>query len=461
MVDDELDYVFLCCCAYLRICTKNAGLHLFGLVTLFGNDESDLDSFLRLVRRLAEYKQKKAARLARLFRFQLRGINLDCYNEYVMGLFGSKKHEVVLAIEITSGGVAGAFVLLEKSTPPLVVATVRRDFPLREERDVQRMRGEIPATVTELVTELHRVYRGRPTSVRVFLGAPFAHGEMRTAVYEKAKEFAFSEKLARSMMRSQASAPTKASEHDTVIDERVVTVALNGFTVDRPHGISCRTASVEAFFTFSSKALLDEIRDAIHRVFKARISFSGSLMSGFVAMRDIAGLHDALIIDIGAEATEVLLIQNGQSAGTAWLPSGERVFMRDTARMLGKGLVETSSLFALMTGGSLDTRAASKAMSAFDAARSQFRDSLAHALTELAPSRRLPQRIVMLSHQPIATYLADVVSPRGLPEFTAVFAPEGAIIADMKALHGTCRFSDATVRDPRIGVLAIFLARAS
>lgn len=378
-----------------------------------------------------------------------------------MALFGIvNKHEVKLVIEIGSGGVAGAFFVQKKGTPPLIVASVRREFPLRVDASIDRMKADLISDLPELCTQLQKIFSGRPSEILVILGTPWAHGELRTLVYESTKEFPFTEKLGARLIKTELGKINEMGGRK-LIDHRIVGVSLNGFPVARPHGIACRTAAIEAFFSFASKVFTDELRDSIHAIWKSRIVFSSSLLSGFIVMRDIVGsTHDMLMIDLGAEASELLLIEGGVPAGTATIAVGERTFIRDTARALGQSVVEVRSLFMLMQGKSLDTRSAQRVSDAFSVARDAWLEAVKSTLMTLAPARRIPSELVVLSDGSVTRYLIDGIRPAFFPEFTIALREFDVILGDMKALHESCEFASGAMRDARLAMGAIFIQRS-
>lgn len=378
-----------------------------------------------------------------------------------MGLFGiGSKREVKLVIEIGSGGVAGAFFAQKKGMSPLIMASVRREFPLRIDASLDRMKADLVSDLPALCTQLQKIFPGRPSEIHIILGTPWAHGELRTLVYESTKEFPFTEKLGAKLIKTELGRINEMGGRK-LIDHRVVGVSLNGFPVARPQGIACRTAAIETFFSFASKLFTDELRDSIHTIWKSRIVFSSSLLRGFIVMRDIVGsTHDIFMIDVGAEASELLLIEGGVPAGTATISLGERTFIRDAARTLGQSVVETRSLFMLMQGNSLDGRAAERALDAFATARDAWLEAVKTTLMTLMPARRIPAEIVVLSDSPIARYLIEGMRPAFFPEFTIALREFDVILGDMKALHESCEFASGAMRDARLAMGAIFIQRS-
>lgn len=379
-----------------------------------------------------------------------------------MGLFGTKKHETILVIEISSGEVAGAFFLRERGLSPLILDTARREFPRRDFVDPVRLQSDMLTALEDTCAQLQKTFPGRPQSVYVVLGTPWAHVDIRSIEYRSNHDIKFTEKMGMKMMTAEMKKLSAVDISTALMDHRTVQVLLNGYPADKPHGMMCRVVELRALFSFAPEELLSIVRDRIHRTWKAKTNFTSSALSNFVVLRDILpGTGGALIINVGAEATEIVLaLGNGKLSGTATIPVGERTIIRKAGEMLRKGALETDSLFSLMRSGSLDQLALTKADEAFSYAREYWQEGIKTVLHSLVPSRQLPDDILFSSHTPMNEYLRDGMTPNAFPEFTASTPGFNAIIADMNMLHGSCRWKDGAVRDPRIAMDAIFISRS-
>lgn len=363
-----------------------------------------------------------------------------------------------MVLEIGSGTVAGALFMKRKNAVPLIIGTVRRDFPLRDTVSGETMNRDLLEAIDDTCLSLQKTFSGRPSKIYAVLAAPWAHGEIRKISYEGKKDFRFTEKLGLKMMQTEMDRIKNEEKKEMLIDHRVIKVLLNGFPAEHPNDKKCRTAIVEGFFSFAPLVLISEIRDRVHKTWKARVVFSGEMLADFVAMRDIApDVHGMMILDIGAEATELLFMKHDHITGTATFPSGENTVIREAGKLMGKSAVETKSLFSLYLNGSLEDESRAKVEIAFASARSGWQESLKNVMGGLSPGRHVPSEIFFSPTGLVSGYLARSITHEFFPEFISLAKNYHVIIIDMKSLHGFIEFQQGAMRDPSIAMKAIFI----
>lgn len=378
-----------------------------------------------------------------------------------MGLFGTKKHETVLVMELNSGSVSGAFILKEKGQAPLVIDTAKREFSRREIMDPARLKDDLFTALDSVSLQLQKNFHGRPSRIFIILTAPWSHAEIRAVKYESNHDFKFTEKMGMKMVSAEMKKLNHEDPERTLVDHRTVEVLLNGYPTDAPNGKLCRVAELKCLFSFAPLELLSAVRDRLHRTWRASVIFSSVISSDFMVLRDISpGNSEMMIINVGAEMTEVSVLGHGHISGTATFPIGERTFIRASAGILGKSSLETDSLFSLLISRSLESTQMEKAQSAFLSAREKWQAGLKSVLMELCPGRSLPSQIFFSSNSIVTEYFTSDMKSKSFPEFTTAYSGMSAIMIDMNRLHGFVHWKDGAVRDPRIAMNAIFINRS-
>lgn len=378
-----------------------------------------------------------------------------------MRLFGAKKHETILVMEITSGGVVGAFFIREKGEKPTILDAVRRDFLPREQFDPNRLREDMVNALAQVSQQLQKLFHARPDFIYVVLNSPWSHSEISGVLYENKRDFKFTEKFGMKLLAAEKNKLNKKDENLSLIDSRTLEVLLNGYSSPHPNGKLCRTAELRCLFSFASQDILNLVRDSLHRFWKSKVIFTSSILSDYTVVRDLMpASHGVLLINVSSEVTEVTMSHGGQLTGTATFPFGESTFLRESAKVLRKSVIETGSLFSLVQSKSLKEEDYIKSETAFNLSREKWQTLLKEILFELNPARRIPHDVCFSSNSRVSEFLCSGFQSRFFPEFTTTDGGFNAILINMNILHDLCHWRDGVNRDARIAMITIFISRS-
>ena len=355
-----------------------------------------------------------------------------------MGFFSTKiEEEVIAVLDISSGSVSGALFLKDRKKLPFILATASKKIRTRESVNASVLQKEIMETIDHICAELQKNALIKPSKIYCVLSVPWAHGELRSIHLKKEKEFQFTENYAQKLILAEITKLQNEIKKDLqIIDKKITKVSLNGYNVKSPHGQKTTSAVLEIFLSFANKNLIHDIEDKVHKTFKSKIFFTSQMMADFVFARDsMTSSKDALILNIGAEVTEVVFNKGDYMTSTAFFPYGANNLIRSMALKLGKSLGETESLFRLYNDNSLDMQSEELIEGAATFATDAWQSYLKRVLSEVLPTRHLPQTVFVLAPQEVASWIGSKISNEFFPEFTTGHTEFDVIIPSTKTLH--------------------------
>ncbi len=355
-----------------------------------------------------------------------------------MGFFSTKiEEEIIAVLDISSGGVSGVIFLKDKKKLPFVLVTVSKRLPVRAAVDGLRLQKEILEMTDVVCGELQNRALVKPSKIYCILSTPWAHGELRSINVKKGKEFQFTEIYAQKLIASEILKLEGEIKKDLqIIDKKITKVSLNGYNVKSPHGQKTTAAVLEIFLSFAHKTWIQNLEDKIHKTFKSKIFFTSQMLADFVFARDFMSTSkDALILNIGAEITEVVFTKADYMTSTAFFPYGTSNFIRNMSLGLGKTIAETESLFRLHTDNSLDVQSKDLTERAVKFTIDMWQSGLKKLLLEMLPNRHLPQTVFLLAPEEMASSVSSKISNQFFPEFTTGHTEFDVIIPSTKTLH--------------------------
>lgn len=377
-----------------------------------------------------------------------------------MGLFSTKiEEEIVAVLEISSGGVSGALFLKDQKKLPFVLATASTKIRIRESVDASMLQKEILAAVDHICSELQTRAIVKPSKIYCIMSTPWAHGELRSIHVKKEKEFHFTEVYAQKLIASEIAKLQEEIKKDLqIIDKKITKVSLNGYNVKSPHGQKTTAVVLEMFLSFAYKSFVQDLEDKIHKTFKSKIFFTSQMLADFVFARDFMSVSkDALILNIGAEITEVVLVKGEYMTSTAFFPYGANNLIRNMAIKLGKTIAETESLFRLYNDNSLDVQSEELVERGIKFTTDMWQSGLKQVLLEMLPNRHLPETVFLFARDEVATCLYSKISNQSFPEFTTGHTEFDVIIPSTKTLHDFYDKAEIAKPDSNILIKTIYI----
>ncbi len=232
-----------------------------------------------------------------------------------MSLFGTKTERIAV-IDVRSSSIGAAYVALKKDTPPSVVYTVR--VPI-EPHATEPLSEAVPRAIEKALSQL--VKEGSPlmhtavgsasvSKVFVTFTAPWQKSTVFSRVIEKDKPFTFTHQTIAESNRESGQEDEPGMKR---VSEQVIATVLNGYEVPNPFGKKIKRAELIMLSSALDKTLMETVAVAVRKALhQHHIEFNAFLPEAYAVFRDLyPHQRDFLVLDIGNEASDVLLAKHG------------------------------------------------------------------------------------------------------------------------------------------------------
>lgn len=316
------------------------------------------------------------------------------------------KHEVSAFLEIGNGSVAGMILSSEgKEKKILYFKRAEIEPPTSGTPDFEKVFERILTLTRDLLRDMRASSRYAPRHIYCSLSSPWYSAVVHHAQGGQDKDFKVEEKTVDILINSEIKAlvghieknKQTGREETEVMDARAVRIRLNGYDTPNPYGKIARTVDIQILAVMASKHILESVEKAIQTIFpKTRISFNSFTLLGFLALRNMwPAVKDFLLIDITAEATDIVCCRDNGISASVVFPIGKRAFMG----VEDQGVVEKNKT---------PTRA-----SAPVAVSVEWRSALQNAIKDFSSALPVPGRVFLLAHSSIALDVSKEIVEAG------------------------------------------------
>lgn len=281
----------------------------------------------------------------------------------MFSLFGRRSGsatKVIAIIDIGSGSASGALGRLNQAGLPELLYAVRQDFPVRMNRSAKELANDAATTARAVYDQVRKAAalytageKVTPLAIEhvaIFLAAPWSATTIRTLRFARTKPFSMNADVLRRMLADEARAAEAKEKYQTRIVERIATgLSLNGYEATELSNVPVQSAEVTLATTLAPEAFLDlleeRLGDTPHKTERTFHSFVLPAAYALSLWRPQA--RDVLIIDAGAEVTEIVAVRDSVPVATATIPSGHHLLLRTLKSRTGMGKSEGISTLKL------------------------------------------------------------------------------------------------------------------
>lgn len=352
----------------------------------------------------------------------------------MLGLGANAKREIVAVADIGSSSVALAIVSLEHGKPAVILACHRTPVTIAErsgEGIASAMATGLDATTTAALSAAGESKIPRVSTVYAFIHAPWTHSSVAHAVKTYDTDIKVTESVIADIGKEALSASGRGV-HD-LFEASIVRVELNGYPTGAPVGKVAHRISASALTSTCEQSLYRAVDDTLARHFPdaARISRSGARAVVAVSNALSGKLGDSVILEIGGEASTVIVVRRGVLDDEELLSEGTHGIIR---RIGGRSIEETMSTLHLIGQDICD----SAACEAMNASLARIEPDLVRVFGErfakLAAGRRLPNRLVLLAHPDMQSWLARFFARIDFTQFSVTSQPFNVVTLKPAAL---------------------------
>lgn len=346
------------------------------------------------------------------------------YTEVVMAFsFFTKQpsdSQTLLIIDIGSASVGAARVAIAPGKAPHILALVREDIPLQEELTSARFSRAMGHALERTLKALHKDGDASvvPSEVYCTLSSPWCLLKTRHIVSHTNEDRVVTEDLINDLVREDASrlktelSATLPGSDIAVIEQKILEIKLNGYTIKSPFGQKTSHIEVVALSSLSSKKAMDDIETRIRRMtLGAPVHFGAFPVALFSGVRDIfPEQHDFLCLDISGESTEVSLARHDVLAKSVAFPRGRNFFIREISSALEVPHGAALTLFNMHLSDMLDIKRKDIVTRVVQAGSREWSERFGKALTTLAQEGALPRTIYVTVDPDLVLFFTKIIA---------------------------------------------------
>jgi len=265
----------------------------------------------------------------------------------------------VAVFDISSSSVGGAHALVKKGAQGdnkeivSILSQSRVDSSLQEDINIERFVAETLKGIESVATTIRKEDVHHPEYIQIVLASPWYSSQTRTITYTKKTPFVCTEKFVNSLIDKEIE---HIIENETdrfgilgkeysIVEKQISLIKLNGYVTHAAYGK--RATSIELYLTvtIAPKKVLEQFTDLIRRIYGTRkVGVTTSAYTTFVTTRDqVHSEHNAVIVDIGEEITDVAFVKDQLFLYQHSFPVGTYELYRKVAEITGSEFTEVQS----------------------------------------------------------------------------------------------------------------------
>ena len=340
------------------------------------------------------------------------------------GLFGSKKNKIktILLVDVGSGSVAAGLARLNSDGRPSLLFSERVEMPIGLTRSGGELSEETlkaAASVIETVKAKAAIWTQnailsplRIEHVAFFLAAPWCATSVKAVQFSRTKPFHMSQGLLERMLSEEAKSANGAEGSALVVERTAVSLRLNGYPVHELGDAEVTAVEVALATTIANATFCQKLTDMTKGIQgNPSSTFHSFILPASHSLLTIdPEITDTLIIDAGAEVTEILLMKQGAPTARATAPVGTNVLQRTLQSHAQMGKAEGDSALAL--AGSDGTRLSNDLKGPLSDAAKIWLTGVCDALRALAQNG-IPSSVHLFADERAIRWLVEALTETG------------------------------------------------
>ncbi|MBI4093659.1 hypothetical protein HY417_01735 [Candidatus Kaiserbacteria bacterium] len=334
---------------------------------------------------------------------------------------------IVAVADIGSGSVAVGIAEISPPSHAHVLASSRAMLPSGERSSEATISG-IVSLLEDTAEKVLKMYREKTKGTKhvdaacAVIHAPWVRSKTVRAETRLRDASRIEQEMIATLAREALRGETDFKK-DAVLEAGIIRVELNGYPTLQPVGKYATHIAASALLSECEPRVREGIVETLTKVFAcpppSLRSDTRALL--FVTRESSALPKEALIINMAHEATNVIIVRKGIVAETALVAEGVHTIVK---RIAGDKMPEeTLTLIRLLALDQCDTDACEAIRASIASAEPQLAKAFGETFIQLSATRRLPNKLVLLSHEDLAPWLLHFFSRLDFAQFTVTTRP--------------------------------------
>lgn len=333
----------------------------------------------------------------------------------------TKKEKLIAVFDIGSASVGGAMVKipLDGKSIPIVLKSVRTNIKVHKDFDLDDFTRNMIKALNSTANALYYKKVGAPDEVVCVLASPWYISQTRNIKMSQDKPFTFSKRLANDLINKEISSFSEVFKNKyeslktspEIIEQQIMSISLNGYTLDTPIGMKCKTLDINMVISLSPLSCTSKIKETLSSIYHhIPVSFSSFTMATYLAVRDkYISPNSYLLIDISGEITDVGIVNRGSLQSVLSFPFGKSTFFRYIYTKLEIELRDAEELFRLYNDDHLSPEFRKKVEPLFKSIQKSWVEAFKKCVSTLPRNLVLPSTILLTADNDIKKWFVEVL----------------------------------------------------
>lgn len=263
-----------------------------------------------------------------------------------MAILNRPKKEVLTAVfEIASSSIGGILFLHHPEKLPEILTTLRLPTAFYPDLNFQKIQRSLHKTFEQVIAGLKKqmpLNRKIPDLAIIVFSSPYYVSQSKIIKLPELKPFKITDKFLKNLIADETLSFEKKWQGAKIME------------IEKMEANS-KNSEFPIYISLGMKPILDKLQECVSHSFgEIPVCFQSFPFVVFLGLKTVMDMsEDVLLIDIGGETTDLILIKNGILEETISFPLGENFLIRKIANMFHFPLEESFSLLRRYARGDL------------------------------------------------------------------------------------------------------------
>jgi hypothetical protein len=317
-----------------------------------------------------------------------------------MRLFSRPKKDVLIAsFDITSSSIGGILFQHHPSKLPEVLTTIRLQTGFFPDVEFQKIERSLHKTFEMVIGHLKKTLgQKKPDLAVIVFSSPYFVSQSNIIHVRKPKPFEITADFVKESVAGETASFKKQWQIPEVIEREIMAYRLNGYPVSRPFGRQAHNFEIALYISLGIKAIREKLKECVSHSFgETPVRFQSFPFVTFSALKDVIDINKGLLlVDIGGEVTDLVLIRNDILEEAISFPLGENFLIRRISDAFHFSLEESHSLLDQYARKDLHNVTEEKIRKILEGAGQKWCEYFRKALRQSPDFASLPQNFLFI-----------------------------------------------------------------
>lgn len=333
-----------------------------------------------------------------------------------MGIFSRpKKRSLIAVFDITSSSVGGILFQRHSDKLPEILTTARFSTDFFPDLEFKKFQRSLHKTFERIIAYLKKKMpqgRKKPDLAVIVFSSPYYISQTKIARLKKLKPFEITGKLFEEIISGEMNtlkkdwhkgqldkaSQTKDEYLAEPVEHEMMKVNLNGYYIPQPLGKYAQSLELFFYASLGIKIVQDKLKECISHSFgETAVRFQTFPFVAFSVIKNIIDITKGLLlVDIGGEISDLVLIRNSILEEVISFPVGENFLARRIASAFRFSPEDSLSLLDQYSRNDLHTDTYTKVKKIIEDAAQKWCQSFQNALTSSSEFSFPPQNFLFI-----------------------------------------------------------------